>query len=127
MRILTASHGSITNGFCFASYDPSLELLGELTVRDPGIDRWESHRLFTEVRKPDCLASSGCFVATKFVAHMNAQMMHDHCDATCATAMGPEDCEERRVAVVGILGIVKKSRLRPFATADVGLGWKLTN
>ncbi len=38
------------NGFCFASYDPSFQLFGELTVGDLGIDRWESHRLFTEVR-----------------------------------------------------------------------------
>ncbi len=41
------------------------------------------------------LASTGCLVATEFVAHVNAQMMHDHCDATCATAMRPEDGEER--------------------------------
>ncbi len=27
MRILTASDSSIANGFCFASYDPGLELL----------------------------------------------------------------------------------------------------
>lgn len=55
---------------------------------------------------------------------MNAQMMHDHCDATCATAMGPEDGEERRVAVVGILGIVEEPSRGPPATADVGLGWQ---
>ncbi len=52
---------------------------------------------------------------------MNAQMMHDHCDATCATAMRPEDGEERSVAVVGILGIVEESGLGPFATTDVRL------
>ncbi len=40
---------------------------------------------------------------------------------------GPEDCEERSVAVVGILGIVEEPGLGPLATADVGLGWKLTN
>ncbi len=37
MRILAASDSSIANGFCFASYDPSFELLGELTVGDLGI------------------------------------------------------------------------------------------
>ena len=127
MRILAACHGLIANGFCFPRYDPGLELLAELTVGDLGVDRWESHRLFTKVRKPDCLASSGCFVATEFVAHVNAQMMHDHCDAAGATAMWPEDGKERSVAVVGILGIVKESRLRPFATADVRFGRKLAH
>ncbi len=41
--------------------------------------------------------------------------------------MGPEDGEERRVAVVGILGIVEEPGLRPLATADVGLGRKLAD
>ncbi len=41
--------------------------------------------------------------------------------------MGPEDGEERRVAVVGILGIVEEPSLSPFSATDVGLGWKLAN
>ena len=50
MRLLAACNCAVANGFCFASYDPGLELLGELTVGNLGIDRWESHRLFTDVR-----------------------------------------------------------------------------
>ena len=41
--------------------------------------------------------------------------------------MGPEDGEERRVAVVGCLGIVEESGLGPLATADVGLGRQLAD
>ncbi len=54
-------------------------------------------------------------------------MMHDHCDAAGTTAMGPEDGEERRVTVVGILSIVEESGLGPLATADVGLGGQLAD
>ena len=41
--------------------------------------------------------------------------------------MGPEDGEERRVAVVGILGIVEEPGLGPLATADIGLGRQLAD
>ncbi len=58
---------------------------------------------------------------------MNAQMMHDHCDATCAAAMRSEDGEERSVAMVGILGIVEESGLGPLATADVRFGRQLAD
>jgi hypothetical protein len=50
---------------------------------------------------------------------MNAQMVYDHRHATGATAMGPEDGEEGRVAVFRVLRIVEESSLGPFATADV--------
>ncbi len=124
MRILPRSHGSITNGFCFASYDPSLELLGELTVRILGsvagialpFHRGSLARLPRLHRLPH---------SHRVRCPCERPMMHDHCDAAGATAMGPEDSEERRVAVVGILGIVEESGLGPLATADVGLGRQL--
>ncbi len=40
---------------------------------------------------------------------------------------GPRTSEERRVAVVGILGIVEESGLGPLATTDVGFSRKLAD
>ena len=119
MRVLATCHGPIANGFCLPRYNPGLELLAQLTVGRLRIDRWESHRLFTELGEADGFTASGRFIATEFVTHVDAQMMHNHRHATGATAMGSEDGEERSVAVVGVLGIIEESRLRPFATADV--------
>ncbi len=56
--------------------------------------------------------------------------MHDHCDAAGATAMGPEDGEERSVAVVGILGIVEEPglvHLRPQMLDLVGSGQRASD
>ncbi len=126
MRILAACHCAVANGFCFPGDDPGFELLAELTVCSLGSVAGIASPSHID-SLADRLAASGCFVAAEFVPHVNAQMMHDHRDAAGATAMGPEDGEERCVAVVGILGIVEEPSLGPLATADVGLGRKLAD
>ncbi len=128
MRILATCNCAVPNGFCFASYDPSFQLLGELTVGILGSIAGNRIAFSQRFATPICLAASGCFIATEFVAiYVNAQMM-----LTIATQLGHCDAVpglRRNGASLwsAFLGIVEEPGLGPLATADVGLGWKLTN
>ena len=82
-------------------------MLGQLLVADHRIGRRETHRFFAKLCESNCFAAAGRFVATELVAHVNAEMMHDHRNARGARAMRPEHGKERCVGVVGVLASLK--------------------
>ena len=111
MRVLAAGHRLVTVGFGLSRYDPGLQLLGELFVSHRWIDRRETHRFLAKLRQTNGFAATSRFVATEFVAHVNAEVMHHHRDTRRAGAVWTENGEEWRVGMVGVLGVVEESCL----------------
>ena len=94
VRILGPCDRPVTMGFGLATNDPAFELFRKLPIADLGIDRWESHDTLTEFGEPDRFATSGRFIATEFVTHVNAKVMHDHRDAGCTGSVWTEYSEK---------------------------------
>ncbi len=74
----------------------------------------------------NCLATSGRFVASKLVTHVDAKMMHDHGHTRRTTAVRTKDGEEWRITMVSVTGVVEEACLFLFAYTDVGLSGKLS-
>ena len=123
--VLAARHRFVAVRFRFSRYDPGLQLLGKLCVAHRWIDSGELHRLFAQLRESNGFTATGRLIATELIAHVNTEVMHDHRDTRGAGPVRTENCEERRVGMVGVLGVVEESRLTPFASADVGFRWQL--
>ncbi len=127
MRVLTAGDRFVAIGFGFALDDPGLEFLGQLMIGPNGIDRRETHRIFTQLSQPDRFASARGFVARQLVTHVNSEVMHDHGNAGGSRSMRAEHGKEWRVTVVGVAGVVEETGLFPLSSADVRLGRKLAH
>jgi len=125
MRILRPGDCLVAVGFRFATDDPRLEHLSQLVVADIRIAKRETHHLFAKLCQSDRFSASRRFVAAELVSHVDAQVMHDHRDARRSGAVGAEHGEKRCVRMICVSGVIEESRLTPFATADVRLGWQL--
>ena len=81
VRVFGTGDRFVTVRFGFAGDDPGFQFLRELVVGHDRIDRWESHCFFAKLGQADRFAAAGGFVARELVAHVDAEVMHDHRDA----------------------------------------------
>lgn len=127
MRVLGSGDRFVSVRFGFAGDDPGFEFLRQLIVGHDRIDCWETHRLFAKLSESDGLATAGGLVPRELVAHVDAEVVHDHRDARRAGSVRAEDREEGGVRMVGVSRVIEKAGLFPLAPADVRFGGQLPN
>src|SRR6056297_3562090 len=119
MWILSTGDGAVSTGFGLAGDDPAFQLARQFLVTKHRVDGWKRHRFLAQCCEPDRSTAAGSRAPSELMAHVDAEVVHDHGHAGRAGAVRDEDGEEGNVRMVGVAGVIEEPRLIPFATADV--------